>query len=79
MAIRFAASIPETAVVAAEVACAENSVREAAVRGERLETQFDRRGMASARSDGWLTVESQMTRCCHRGEETHLGLQGWLV
>jgi len=78
MAIRFVASVPETAA-AAEVACAENSVREAVVRGERSEAQIDRRIMASARSDGWLTTESQVTRCCHRGEESQWRLQGLLV
>ena len=75
MAIRFVASVPET-VAAAEVACAENPVLEAVDRGEISETQFDRRRMASARSDG---SESQMRGYCHRGKESQWGLQGWLL
>jgi hypothetical protein len=77
MAIRFVASVPETAEEE-EDACAENSVREAVVLGERAETQFDHRRMASARNDGWLTTESQVTRRC-RGEGSQWGLQGWFA
>lgn len=75
MAIRFVASVLEKVEVEG-VACAEKTGREVRVRQVGSESQSDHRGMALARSDGWLTVENQVTSYCHWGEETHRGSQG---
>lgn len=81
MGIRFVASVPETAAVGAEVACAKKFAQEpeAVVLSKMSETQFDRQRMASVRRDDYSIAESPMRRCCRRGEESQWGLQGRIL